>query len=242
MSNNHIQQSFDADLQKIKQHIIGMADMVNLEVNESLSAFAERNEDQANDTMETDQLIDASERIIDDEVVRAIVQHQPMATDCRQLVAALRISRELERIGDYSSNIAMHSITLDQLELTGEEIRVLDMGHAVLTMLEEVIEAYTDEDAKKAELIRQQDEAIDEIYSKIFADLLQINAENPGQASACTHLIFIARFLERMGDIITNIAEEILFIIKGNFTTDTRPKADTTAFISTGDSKLQHPN
>jgi phosphate transport system protein len=235
MPNNHIQQSFDTDLEKIKQHIIAMAEMVNLEVNESLSAFAERNEDQANDTMESDELIDASERIIDNEVVRAIVLHQPMASDCRQLVAALRIGRELERIGDYASNIAMHSITLDQLDLTGEEVRVLDMGHAVLTMLEEVIEAYTEEDEKKAELILQQDEAIDELYNKIFADLLQINAENAGKASACTHLVFIARFLERMGDIITNIAEEVLFIIKGDFINDTRPKADNTAFISTAD-------
>jgi phosphate transport system protein len=233
MPNSHIQQSFDADLQNIKQHIIGMAEMVNLEVNESLSAFAVRDEDQANDTVESDDLIDASERIIDNEVVKAIVLHQPMASDCRQLVAALRISRELERIGDYASNIAMHSITLDQLELTGEEERVMDMGHAVLTMLEEVIEAYTNLDATKAELIRQQDEAIDELYNKIFADLLQINAENPGQASACTHLVFIARFIERMGDIVTNIAEEILFIINGEFTEDERPKADTTAFIST---------
>jgi phosphate transport system protein len=239
MPNSHIQQSFDADLKNIKQHIIGMAEMVNLEVNESLSAFAVRDEDQANDTMESDDLIDASERIIDNEVVKAIVLHQPMASDCRQLVAALRISRELERIGDYASNIAMHSITLDQLELTGEEERVMDMGHAVLTMLEEVIEAYTNLDATKAELIRQQDEAIDELYNKIFADLLQINAENPSQASACTHLVFIARFIERMGDIVTNIAEEILFIINGEFTEDERPKADTTAFISTDSESFQ---
>jgi phosphate transport system protein len=235
MPNNHIQQSFDVDLQNIKQHIIGMAEMVKLEVNESLSAFSERDPDQANDTMESDDLIDANERIIDNEVVKAIVLHQPMASDCRQLVAALRISRELERIGDYASNIAMHSITLDQLELTGEETRVMDLGHAVVTMLEEAIESYIDQDAAKAELIRQQDEAIDELYSKIFEDMLQMNAENPGKASACTHLIFIARFLERMGDIVTNIAEEILFIIKGEFIEEARPKADSTAYISTRD-------
>lgn len=235
MPDKHIQQSFDTDLQHIKQHIIGMAEMVNLEVNESLSAFAQRDQEQANDTMQSDGLIDASERIIDNEVVRAIVLHQPVATDCRQLLAALRIGRELERIGDYAANIAMHSITLDQLELTGEEMRVLDMGHAVLTMLEEVIEAYTDEDVKKAQLIRQQDEAIDELYSKIFEDLLQINTHDSSKASACTHLIFIARFLERIGDIITNIAEEILFIIKGEFPEDERPKADTTAYITARD-------
>lgn len=233
MTNNHIQQSFDNDLKNIKQHIIGMAEMVQLEVNESLSAFSERDEDQANDTMESDELIDASERIIDHQVVTAIVLHQPMASDCRQLIAALRISRELERIGDYASNIAMHSITLDQLELTGEEARVMDLGHAVLTMLEEAIEAYSELNAVKAELIRQQDEAIDELYSKIFNDLLQLNATKPNMVSAGTHLIFIARFLERIGDIVTNIAEEILFIVNGEFVETARPKADTTAYIRT---------
>lgn len=231
MPDKHIQQSFDTDLQDIKQHIICMAEMVKLEINESLSAFSLRDEDQANDTMESDNLIDASELIIDNAVVKAIVLHQPMASDCRQLVATLRISKELERIGDYASHIAMHSITLDQLELTGEEGRVMDMGHAVITMLEEIIEAYTDQDAKKAELVRQQDEAIDELYSKIFEDLLQINTKNPGKASACTHLILISRFLERVGDIITNIAEQILFIIQGEFPENDRPKADSTPFI-----------
>ncbi len=236
MTNNHIQKSFDTDLKDIKQHIIGMAEMVRLEVSESLSAFSARDEEQANDTIEADELVNASERIIDNLVVKAIVLHQPVASDCRQLIAALRISRELERIGDYASSIAMHSITLDQLELTGEEPRVMDLGHAVLTMLQEAIETYTDQDATKAELIRNQDEAIDELYSKIFEDLLQLNAKNPNLASACTHLIFIARFLERIGDIVTNIAEEILFIIKGEFIDTARPKADTTASITTANS------
>jgi phosphate transport system protein len=232
MIDNHIQQSFDVDLQEIKKHIIGMSEMVVREIQDSLGAFSERDEDQASDTLQTDELINASERIIDNEVVKAIVLHQPMASDCRHLVAALKICKELERIGDYATNIAKHSITLDQLDLTGEEQRVMDMGHAILTMLEEAIEAYRDFDANKAQLIREQDEAIDELYSKIFADLLQINHDNGELASACTHLIFVARALERIGDIVTDIAEEILFIINGEFSEDNRPKADRTPYIS----------
>jgi len=235
MANQHIQKSFDQDLKNIQQHIIGMAEMVSQELSDSLQAFEKRDQEDAADTMATDDLINASERIIDNQVVQSVVLHQPMASDCRQLIAALRISKDLERIGDYATNIAKHSISLDKLELTGEEQRVMDMGHAVQTMLQEVIEAYNDKDVKKAELIRQQDEAIDELYTKIFADLLEINSQDASMASACTHLIFVARSLERLGDHITDIAEDVLYIVNGEFAEDNRPKADNSAFIKAGD-------
>ena len=154
-----------------------------------------------------------------------------MAKECRHLIAALRISKDLERIGDYATNIANHSTTLDELELTGEEQRVIDMGNAVKTMLQEVIEAYTDGDTDKAQLIRQQDSAIDELFTKIFTDLMNINKSDACLSSACTHLSFIARSLERIGDHITDIAEEILYTIEGEFPQDERIKADNSAFI-----------
>jgi phosphate transport system protein len=147
------------------------------------------------------------------------------------LLSALRISRELERIGDYAKNVAKHSITLDHLKLTGEEQRVLDMGHAVNTMLEEVIEAYNDQDINKAELVRDQDQDIDELFTKIFSDLLKINENNAHLASACSHLLFIARGFERIGDHATDIAEEVIFLVKGEFPEDDRVKADFSASI-----------
>lgn len=233
MSPNNIQNSFDQDLQQIQHKIILMAEMVSQELADSIQAFSERDKEQASDAVAADDLIDASERIIDKKIIQSIVLHQPIASECRQLIGALRISRELERIGDYAATLANHSTTLDKLELTGEEQRVIDLGHAVHTMTQEVIEAYADQDAAKAELVRQQDIDIDELYTKIFSDLLTITNINSKLSVACTHLSFISYSLERIGDHTTNIAEEILFMVEGEFPEDDRPKADGSAFLTT---------
>ena len=229
--SNHIQTSFDKDLVEVHNKIVMMAEMVGQELEDSIQAFIDRDLEQASEAVAADDLVNASERIIDNQIITAIVTHQPMASDIRQLIAALRIARDLERIGDYASSIANHSTTLDQLEITGEEQRVIDMGHAVLTMISEVIDAFTANDTAKAELVREQDEQIDELYSKIFSDLLVINTQNAKLASACTHLTFIARNLERIGDLTTDIAEEVIYTVKGEFPDDARHKADDTPFI-----------
>lgn len=231
MSSQHIQKSFDNDLQLIQRQVIGMAEMVSQELSDCISAFSERDQDQASDSIAVDDLVNASERIIDNLVIQSIVLHQPMASDCRQLIAALRISKDLERIGDYANNIANHSTTLDKLMLTGEEQRVIDLAHAVHTMMEEIIQAYSNQDAALAETVRQQDTDIDELYTKIFADLLSINIQNSSMSSACTHLSFIARSLERIGDHITDISEEIIYTVSGEFPEDDRLKADGSAFV-----------
>ncbi len=231
MSSEHIQKSFDKDLLEVRRKVSIMAEMVNQELKDTIEAFIDRDQVEASESSAADDLINASERILDELIIRSIVLHQPMASDCRQLIAALRISRDLERIGDYATNIANHSSTLDELEVTGEEQRVIDMAHAVQTMLEEVMEAYNDSDIKKAELVRDQDMDIDELFTKIFSDLLTINRNNAEMASACSHLSFVARSLERIGDHVTDIAEEVLYIVNGDFPEDDRIKADKSAFV-----------
>ena len=232
MSTGYIQKSFDSDLQQVQHKVMLMSEMVLQELSDSMQAFSERDQQQAKEAAAADELVNASERILDDLIIQSIVLHQPVENDCRNLIAALRISKDLERIGDYATSIANHSTTLDELQLTGEEQRVIDMGNAVKTMLREVIEAYTDNDSDKAQLIRQQDSAIDELFTKIFADLMRINKSDANLSSACTHLSFIARSLERIGDHITDIAEEILYTVDGKFPQDEREKADRSAFVS----------
>ncbi len=211
-----------------------MANLTAQELEDCIQAFSDRDQAQARDASGADELINASERQIDDLVVRTLVSRQPKASECRILVAALRISRELERIGDYATNIASHSTSLDQLETTGEEQRVLDLGHAVQTMLREVIQAYADGDATLAETVRDQDEDIDRLYTKIFADLVELSCGGAESACASIHLLFIARNLERIGDLVTDIAEEIIYIIQGDFPEDERHKADESAFVLPG--------
>lgn len=231
MTSQHILKPFEKDLQSVHFKITGMAEMVYQELSDSLKAFEDRDQDEASDAVAADVLINDCERIIDNLIVSTIILHQPMASDCRRLIAALRIAKDLERVGDYATNIANHSSTLDQLKLTGEEQRVLEMGKAVLSMMGSLIKAYESQDVIAAESIRQQDEEIDNQYTQIFADLISINRQDAELASACTHLILIARSLERIGDHITDIAEEILFVVNGNFPEDDRIKADGSAFV-----------
>lgn len=231
MNTKHTLKPFDKELNQVHEKVQWMAEMVSRELADCLKAFSDRDSSAALDAKAADFLINDSERIIDHLVVNTIVLHQPVASDCRQLIAALRIARELERIGDYATNIVNHSTTLDELETTGEEQGVIEMGQAVELMLRDVIEAFSNQDVNAAESIRQQDEEIDKQYTQLFTNLLAINSNNAEMASACTHLIFIARSLERIGDHITDIAEEILFVVKGEFPTDDRKKADTSAFV-----------
>lgn len=233
MSPSHIQKSFDDDLHQIKSRIIGMAEMVHQELDDCMQAFSTRDAERADESAAADDLIDASEDIIDDLIVEAIVLHQPMASDCRRLIAALHMTRDLERVGDYAKNIAKHSIILDTLEPTGEEQRVLDLGHAVTTMLEETIRAYQHLDSNLAAMVRDQDEDIDLLYTKIFADLLKTGESPNNLQTASTHLVFVARSLERIGDHVTNIAEQVVYIVEGQKPQDERPKADDILSIHT---------
>lgn len=228
MKTGQIQTSFVNDV----QHKVNlMAEMVSQELSDSIQAFAERDQLQASETVAADALVNASERIIDELIIQSIVSHQPNASDCRHLIAVLRITKDLERIGDHAINIANHSTTLDRLELTGEEQRVIDLGHSVHTMLQEIIEAFVDFDVAKAQLVREQDYAVDELFTKIFTDLININTQKAQLSSACTHLSFIARCFERIGDHITDIAEEIIYTVEGKFPSDKREKADNSAFV-----------
>ena len=223
---------FDKDIQLVSKRVIGMAQMVSLELSNSFNAFSERNQDKAIDIARADVLIDATERIIDDLIVKTIVSNQPTAAESRLLISALRINKDLERIGDYATNIANHSSTLNQLELIGKEEDVTKMWQAVQMMLTDVTQAYDAKDTEVAEIVRQKDITIDEMYTQIFTDLIALNKENSELSCACTHLIFIARSLERIGDHIVDIAEEILYVVNGKFPEDERLKADESAFVN----------
>lgn len=231
MNSQHTLKPFGRDLQLVQSKIVGMAQMVSQELSDSLQAFSKRDQERAIDAAGANDLINASERIIDDLIVKTIVLHQPMATDCRLLVAALRISKDLERISDYATNIANHSHTLDELDTTGAENLITKIGHAILNMMQDLITAYEQQDADAAEMLRAKDEEIDTLYTHAFADLVAISTQTPALSSACTHLILIARSLERIGDHITDIAEEILFVVNGEFPTDNRRKADKSALV-----------
>lgn len=231
MALQHTLKPFEQKLQTVREKVTGMAEMTSRELADSLQAFKDRDQNEAADAAAEDVLINASERAIDELVIQTIAMYQPMAADCRLLVAALRIAGNLERIGDYATNIANHSATLDQLELTGKEAPVYAMGQAVQTMLDDVVKAYQQQNAAAATVIRQQDEDVDRQYTQIFADLIKISTQQPQLSAACTHLVIVARSLERVGDHITDIAEETIFVVDGKLPEENRIKADGSALV-----------
>jgi len=155
---------------------------------------------------------------------------QPMAKDLRAIVAALRISADLERIADYAKNVAKRTLALNQVPAIRLAASIPRMGRLVQQIIKEVLDAYVERDADKARAAWSRDEEVDGMYNSLFRELLTYMMEDPRNITPCTHILFIAKNIERMGDHATNIAETIYFVVHGVPLTETRPKGDTTSF------------
>ena len=231
VSSEHTQKSFDADLGKLHSAIVELGDMVSKELDAAMDALSHHDANEAAEVGDVDISVNLKERHIDDLAIRIIALRQPMATDLRFIISSLQIARDLERIGDYAENIADHTLTLAQMGDTGVEAKIVELGAKVKAMLAEILETFTSRDVKRALEIRNRDVENDSLYTDIFRELLNMNCGAKGKSSACVHLLFVARSLERIGDHITNIAEHVVYIVTGKVPADSRPKADLTAFL-----------
>ena len=155
---------------------------------------------------------------------------QPLAEDLRRVVGALKISADLERIGDYAANISKRAVALNQLPPARPAAGIPRMGKMVQQILKEVLDAYVEQDAEKALLVWRRDEEVDEMYTSLFRELLTYMMEDPRNITPCTHLLFMAKNIERIGDHATNIAETLYYQVTGRPLTAERPKGDTSAF------------
>lgn len=228
MSSEHITRSFDADLAELQTQLIEMAAHCSHELQGVIAAFTHRDDNEARLVAAADDEINRLQRHIEEMAIRTIAIRQPMASDLRMLVAAIKMANDLERVGDYAKNISLHVTTLNQLAETGLEADVTHIAELTQMMLKEVVAAFVAEDEELALEVRDRDKLVDSYYTEVFGKLLQMNADSAAAASVCTHLLFVARSLERIGDHITNIAEEVLYIIKGEYPTEERGKADET--------------
>ena len=228
---NHIVKSFDSELSKLAQTITEMGEMSAQELHAALQALEHRDAAKAMKVPIADEMIDEHERTVDELGISVIALRQPMAADLRFVIASLKIAKDLERIGDYSKNIAKHAATFLQLKPTGLESEVLKLGYLVHTMLNDVMAAFIAWDMPGARAIRERDIENDRLYSSLFERILNLNCEMSGKAPACTHLIFIARALERIGDHVTAIAEDVVFFVDGKRPSTKRGKADRSASI-----------
>jgi phosphate transport system protein len=204
--------------------------MVESEVAEACRAVLEKDSAAASRAVESDPKVDALEHEVEQFVVRLLALRQPVAQDLRMIVASLKITGDLERIGDYAANVAKRSLVLDQFSLPYTLTGLAHMSLLVQENLKTVIDAVGEGDTAKALQVWRSDEVIDEIYNALFRELITYMMEDPRNITPCAHLLFIAKNLERIGDHATNIAETVYYTVTGEPLTDARPKGDTSAY------------
>jgi phosphate transport system protein len=215
MSTEHIVKSFAQELQRLTNMVTQMGGVAEAQVAAAVQAVVRRDAIVAGQVMQSDLRVDAYERDIDTETVRLLALRQPMAADLREILAALKIAADLERIGDYAANIAKRSIALSQLPPVRPVGAIPRMGRLVQEIVKEVLDAYIDHDVDKAVAARRRDEELDDLYTSLFREVLTYMMEDPRTITPCAHLLFIAKNLERIGDHATNIAEKIDYMIHG---------------------------
>ena len=227
---DHVVKSYDQELKRLRSMMTQMGGIVESQVALAAEAIMHRDAAAATRAVEEDPNVDALEREIETFVIRLLALRQPVADDLRGIVAALKITGDLERIGDYAANVAKRSIVLAQFSLPYSLAGVAHLAHLVQQQLKSIIDALGDNDADKAMEVWRSDLVVDDIYNAIFRELITYMMEDPRNITPCTHLLFIAKNLERIGDHATNIAENLYYAVRGETLPDARPKGDTSAY------------
>jgi phosphate transport system protein len=225
----HIVTSFEVDLKKLRDMIAGMGGLVERAVADATGALIQHDPDVAASVVANDPKIDAEERSIEQFAVQLLALRQPVADDLRQVVAALKVITDLERIGDYSANIAKRSLVINKLSGNLALSGLGQMARLVQQNLKTVIDAVGEADPQKAITVWRADQLVDDLYNTIFRELITYMMEDARNITACTHLLFIAKNLERIGDHATNIAELTYYAVTGESLPDFRPKGDQTS-------------
>ena len=226
----HTIKAFDTDLDILSRMIADMGGLAEKQTADAVNALVRRDAALAQRIILSDVKIDALQHEIEERAILTIAKRQPMAIDLREVVGALRISNDLERIGDLAKNIAKRVHALEDDLQPQQVMRGIEhMNNLVLAQLKHVLDAYARRDLSKAMAVWQSDERIDAVNNSLFRELLTYMMEDPHNISFCIHLVFCAKNIERMGDHATNIAETVYFIIEGRALPDERPKGDTTS-------------
>jgi phosphate transport system protein len=225
MNQQHIVKTFDDDLRKLNEIITRMGGLAETQLASAIRVVQEHDSDLALRVVEADAKVDDLEREADSFVVQLLALRQPMASDLRAIVAALKISSDLERIADYATNVAKRMVALAQSPQVRPAYGIPHMGRLALSMIKDVLDAYQALDAEKAVAVWESDEELDEAYNSLFRELLTYMMEDVRSISTCAHLLFMAKNIERIGDHATNIAENVYFMVHGEPLLDARPKS-----------------
>jgi len=231
MNQEHIVKSYDTALKALKASIARMGGLVDAEIEGAMDALMKGNSEEAHAIVQADKELDVLEAEVEQQAIAILALRQPMAGDLREVLAALKVSGALERIGDFAANIAKRSTVLNR---TAPRIRLQptlpEMARQVRALTQGAIDAYIDDDQIKAHDVWMGDRQVDELYNSLFRELLTYMMEDPRSITPCTHLLFIAKNLERMGDHATNIAEIVHYTVTGRPLDKARPKGDDTSY------------
>ncbi len=216
MENTHIVTRFDKDLNEIETLLVTMADMVAAQIKQSAQALQNGDDALAKAVSKGDSAINKLEERIDKKAIRLIALRQPMAEDLRSAITTLKVSTSLERMGDYAKTLSYRVHQVDNFTAIKPVLRsIVEMSEKVAAMLDMVMEAYVNRDLKKAMQAREADQEINDKTDALFRELLTYMMENPRNIEPCTHLLFISKNLERSGDQVTNIAEQVHYLVTG---------------------------
>jgi phosphate transport system protein len=230
MTSKHIVKSFDEQLNRLEHTIAEMGGLAETQLTDAIAALMKRDSEKAAEVAAADARIDNLESEVDQLALSLLALRQPMAADLRVVVCALKTSAIIERIGDYAKNVAKRTAVLVEFPPVPSAFPVARLGRLAQEMIKDVLDAYVSRDVEKAEMVRERDKELDTLYTSIFRELLTYMMEDPRNITSCTHLLFVAKNIERIGDHTTNIAENVHFLVHGKRPSEERQKDDASSF------------
>jgi phosphate transport system protein len=233
MHEQHIASAFDRDLEAIQARIMKMGGMVESAIVDSAKSLELRDVELAEKVRKNDKAIDLLEEQLNEDAARVIALRAPTASDLRTVLSVIKISANLERCGDYAKNMAKRTSVLASLPLVdGASASIRRMAREVQLMLTDALDAYIQRDAELAHQVILRDEDVDQMYNALFRELLTHMMEDPRNITPSMHMHFIAKNIERMGDHVTSVAEQVIYLVTGSIPDDARPKDDRTPYMS----------
>ena len=228
MVSTHILSAYDDELKFLSRRLSEMGGLAEQMVSDAVRALVNSDAALAQKVISDDVILDAAEREVGDKAIITIARRQPVAADLREIIGSIRIASDLERVGDLGKNTAKRVIAVQGSGVPRKLARGIEhLSELALVQLKEVLDVYTNRSAEKAKSIRERDEEIDAMYTSLFRELLTYMMEDPRNITSCTHLLFCAKNIERIGDHATNIAETIYYMTTGAQPEGERPKDDT---------------
>ena len=233
MAQEHIVKAFDEQLNTLDTKIAEMGGMAESALADAIEALVERDEEKAEGVVAGDRKLDQVEAEVNALAMRMLALRQPMAIDLRTVLSALKISGDLERIGDLAKNIAKRVMAVSKTQPAQFNHTIAQMGALVQDMIKGALDAYVARDSKLAQDVWNRDEEVDQLHTSLFRELLTYMMEDPRNITPCAHLLFVAKNLERIGDHVTNIAERVVFLVEGKMP-DERQTEDASSFTVVG--------